>query len=86
MKLKEFTKRLGTTALICSLLLAQSTPAFAAEISAAPAPSAEEQLTAAPGQEAESTPSAESPEENTPEEFFANPKNPRLKDFLSKVL
>ena len=25
-------------------------------------------------------------EENIPEEFFANPKNPRLKDFLSKVL
>ncbi len=25
-------------------------------------------------------------EENTPNEFFANPKNPRLKDFLSKVL
>ena len=25
-------------------------------------------------------------EENTPEEFFANPKNPRLRDFLSKVL
>lgn len=25
-------------------------------------------------------------EENTPAEFFANPKNPRLKDFLSKVL
>ncbi len=25
-------------------------------------------------------------EENTPEEFFKNPKNPRLKDFLSKVL
>lgn len=25
-------------------------------------------------------------EENTPEEFFANPKNQRLKDFLSKVL
>ncbi len=25
-------------------------------------------------------------EENSPEEFFANPKNPRLKDFLSKVL
>ncbi len=25
-------------------------------------------------------------EENAPEEFFANPKNPRLKDFLSKVL
>ena len=25
-------------------------------------------------------------EENTPEEFFSNPKNPRLKDFLSKVL
>ncbi len=25
-------------------------------------------------------------EENTPEEFFANPKHPRLKDFLSKVL
>lgn len=25
-------------------------------------------------------------EDNTPEEFFANPKNPRLKDFLSKVL
>ena len=24
-------------------------------------------------------------EENTPKEFFANPKNPRLKDFLSKV-
>lgn len=25
-------------------------------------------------------------EENTPEEFFSNPKNQRLKDFLSKVL
>ena len=25
-------------------------------------------------------------EENTPEEFFNNPKDPRLKDFLSKVL
>lgn len=25
-------------------------------------------------------------EENTPEEFFVNPQNPRLKDFLSKVL
>lgn len=25
-------------------------------------------------------------EENTPEEFFANPKNPRLREFLSKVL
>lgn len=25
-------------------------------------------------------------EENTPTEFFRNPKNPRLKDFLSKVL
>lgn len=25
-------------------------------------------------------------EENKPEEFFANPKNPRLQDFLSKVL
>ncbi len=25
-------------------------------------------------------------EENSPEEFFSNPKNPRLKDFLSKVL
>lgn len=25
-------------------------------------------------------------EQNTPEEFFANPKNPRLCDFLSKVL
>lgn len=25
-------------------------------------------------------------EENTPEEFFANPKNPRLQEFLSKVL
>lgn len=25
-------------------------------------------------------------EENAPEEFFADPKNPRLKDFLSKVL
>ena len=25
-------------------------------------------------------------EENTPEEFFRNPKNSRLKDFLSKVL
>lgn len=25
-------------------------------------------------------------EENTPTEFFKNPKNPRLKDFLSKVL
>lgn len=25
-------------------------------------------------------------EENNPEEFFSNPKNPRLKDFLSKVL
>ena len=25
-------------------------------------------------------------EENTPEEFFSNPKNPRLREFLSKVL
>ena len=25
-------------------------------------------------------------EENTPEEFFNNPKDPRLKEFLSKVL
>jgi polar amino acid transport system ATP-binding protein len=25
-------------------------------------------------------------EENTPEEFFNNPQNPRLQDFLSKVL
>ena len=25
-------------------------------------------------------------EENTPEEFFGNPKSPRLKEFLSKVL
>lgn len=25
-------------------------------------------------------------EENTPQEFFANPKNPRLREFLSKVL
>ncbi|MBO5127506.1 MAG: amino acid ABC transporter ATP-binding protein, partial [Clostridia bacterium] len=25
-------------------------------------------------------------EEGTPEEFFTNPKNPRLRDFLSKVL
>ncbi len=25
-------------------------------------------------------------EENTPKRIFANPKNPRLKDFLSKVL
>ena len=25
-------------------------------------------------------------EENIPEEFFKNPKNPRLKEFLSKVL
>ena len=25
-------------------------------------------------------------EENTPEEFFANPKNPRLREFLSKVV
>jgi polar amino acid transport system ATP-binding protein len=25
-------------------------------------------------------------EENTPKEFFENPKNERLKDFLSKVL
>ena len=25
-------------------------------------------------------------EENTPEEFFANPRNPRLREFLSKVL
>jgi polar amino acid transport system ATP-binding protein len=25
-------------------------------------------------------------EENPPEEFFANPKDERLKDFLSKVL
>ncbi|MBR6392768.1 MAG: amino acid ABC transporter ATP-binding protein, partial [Eubacterium sp.] len=25
-------------------------------------------------------------EENTPDEFFGNPKNPRLVDFLSKVL
>ena len=25
-------------------------------------------------------------EENTPSEFFGNPQNPRLRDFLSKVL
>jgi polar amino acid transport system ATP-binding protein len=25
-------------------------------------------------------------EEATPDEFFSNPKNPRLQDFLSKVL
>ena len=25
-------------------------------------------------------------EENSPEEFFGNPQNPRLKEFLSKVL
>ena len=25
-------------------------------------------------------------EENTPKEFFENPKDPRLKDFLSKIL
>ena len=25
-------------------------------------------------------------EENSPDEFFSNPKNPRLRDFLSKVL
>ena len=25
-------------------------------------------------------------EENTPKEFFDNPQNPRLKEFLSKVL
>ena len=25
-------------------------------------------------------------EENTPQEFFSAPKNPRLRDFLSKVL
>ena len=25
-------------------------------------------------------------EENTPQEFFSNPKHPRLKEFLSKVL
>jgi len=25
-------------------------------------------------------------EENTPQEFFANPENPRLRDFLSKIL
>jgi polar amino acid transport system ATP-binding protein len=25
-------------------------------------------------------------EEGTPEEFFGNPKSPRLKEFLSKVL
>jgi polar amino acid transport system ATP-binding protein len=25
-------------------------------------------------------------EENNPEEFFGNPQNPRLKEFLSKVL
>jgi polar amino acid transport system ATP-binding protein len=25
-------------------------------------------------------------EENTPDEFFANPQDERLKDFLSKVL
>ena len=25
-------------------------------------------------------------EQGPPDEFFANPKNPRLKDFLSKVL
>ncbi len=25
-------------------------------------------------------------EQNSPQEFFRNPKNPRLKEFLSKVL
>ena len=25
-------------------------------------------------------------EQNTPEEFFSNPKDPRLKEFLSKIL
>ena len=25
-------------------------------------------------------------EENSPEEFFGNPRNPRLKEFLAKVL
>ena len=25
-------------------------------------------------------------EENTPDQFFGNPQNPRLRDFLSKVL
>ena len=25
-------------------------------------------------------------EQNTPEELFSNPKNPRLKEFLSKML
>ena len=25
-------------------------------------------------------------EQNKPDDFFANPQNPRLKDFLSKVL
>ena len=25
-------------------------------------------------------------EQNTPQEFFANPRNPRTKDFLSKIL
>jgi len=25
-------------------------------------------------------------EENTPQEFFENPQDPRLRDFLSKVL
>ena len=25
-------------------------------------------------------------EENEPQEFFSNPKNPRLREFLSKVL
>ena len=25
-------------------------------------------------------------EENTPQEFFTNPRNPRLREFLSKVL
>ena len=25
-------------------------------------------------------------EQNTPDEFFSNPQNPRLKEFLSKVL
>ena len=25
-------------------------------------------------------------EQNAPDEFFSNPKNPRLQDFLSKVL
>ena len=37
-------------------------------------------------EESEGRDMSEPTKSGTPEEFFGNPKNPRLKDFLSKVL